>query len=114
MKIRYGVAGLLVMLFSCLLSINEAYGSGYLLLTGGSGGEVDAGSIGGEIGWIGQNFLLGVGISIALTEGDWERKSYYYYERYDNEYEGYGVLGIGARNLFFTCYRWLFPADCYR
>jgi hypothetical protein len=40
----------------------------YIVLTGGNGGEAKASSIGGEIGWIGKQFLLGFGYS--LTNND--------------------------------------------
>jgi len=93
-----------LILFIGLLPISNVYGGGYLLLTGGGGGEANAGSIGGEGGWIGQNFLLGIGLSVTFTGGDWEMKysssgwmelpPAAYYEKHDDEYEGYGVVGI--------------------
>lgn len=87
-----------------LLYVSNGYGGGYIFLTGGVGGEADAGSIGGEGGWVGRNFLLGLGLSVTFTGGDWERTSCLYawmgspptcnYKKYDDEYEGYGVVGI--------------------
>lgn len=90
---KYSLVFCLILVIG-LLPISNVYGDGYLLLTGGGGGESNAGSIGGEGGWIGQNFLLGIGLSVIFTGGDWESKGYGYYKKHDDEYEGYGVVGI--------------------
>ena len=94
-----------------LIAFSNVYGGGYVLLTGGVGGESDAGSLGGEGGWIGRNFLLGLGLSVTFSGGDWEETSYsppwmglppsWNSKKYDDEYEGYGVVGIRViKDLF--------------
>ena len=40
----------------------------YFVFTGGNGGEAKASSIGAEGGWIGKNFLLGIGYSLLNND----------------------------------------------
>jgi len=82
-----------LMLIIGFLPVSNVYGDGYILLTGGAGGKADAGSVGLEGGWIGQNFLLGIGLSAVSTDTeDLPAPAGYY--KYEDELEGYGAVGI--------------------
>ena len=97
--LRRTILILCLVLITGLLLTGRSYGGPYFLLTGGGGGRADAGSFGGEIGYMGEKALMGVGFSAVFSATDWE--GIYYdppwwgiYERYDSELETYLAGGV--------------------
>jgi hypothetical protein len=80
------------------LPINNLYGGGYILVTGGNGGDSNEKSLGGELGWIGQEFLLCIGTAEIFSESGWKRKTpgAGYFEKNNDEFEFYGVAGVAV------------------
>jgi hypothetical protein len=77
MNTIYLIFALLVYSFA---TASAVYADVYIVGTGGNGGEAKASSLGIEGGWIGENFLLGIGYSLTnndetVTEGTPTSKS---------------------------------------
>ncbi len=85
-----------------LISVSNAYGGGYILLTAGwgMGGTSSAGSFGGEGGWQGSSMLLGLGMAVIATGGDWELISdnplMSYEEKHIADAEFNGAVGVAV------------------
>jgi hypothetical protein len=90
-----------------LLCAGDAWGGGYVVLTGGEGSSktLNAESVGAEGGWHGRRLLLGIGFSVAFTEGPWRLVTSNHLannsEKRNDEVELYAAVGLAVlRHLY--------------